>query len=139
MNNTLTTAHVPNPYTFYKLQIEDESIVYAFTTDYNLIYNVYFDFSMYQEYIEDYPNLLTHSYGFGFFNNPFIVDKVQKKTKDGRVSTTIHNIILDFLATQNNNTFLLYHCDFKDKKQAFRHKLFKNIVAPTQSYFYHRI
>lgn len=65
---------------------------------------------------------MQNGYGFGFF-----VDEGEKGTVkkfDERIGDTIIDIAFDFISSQPDNTFLLYHCESNDGKQVHRHKLF---------------
>jgi len=108
----------------YSYYVEDdgEEIVYNFTTT-EATYSVYFRPNEYTKYLESYPHLLRAAYGFGFFQFPHTSGS--KIRPDAKIQYTIDTIILDFFSTQDNNTVLLYHCDYSDGRQDSRSCKFK--------------
>jgi hypothetical protein len=103
---------------------EDGSITYLFATRNNIVYTVYFNLDEYDKYLEKYPILLQKSYGFGFSRNP-----EKPKFKDSTVLPTIHDILLDFITKQDDDTVVLYHCQNNDANtmQAARERMFAKI------------
>jgi hypothetical protein len=110
---------------FYSFTVEslldDDCILYAFKTSSGTLYNVYFRPNEYDKYVDNFPNLLTNYYGFGFFRLSRVVDTPEK---DPKVFITISKIITDFLSTQPLDVILLYHCDHVDGKQGGRERIF---------------
>lgn len=74
---------------------------------------------IYADHLDRFPCLLQNGFGFSFFP-----DKLEPKIFDEKVSITVMKIALDFLSTQDDNVFLLYHCDASDGKQKARHTLY---------------
>ncbi len=109
-------------YNYIKEELED-SYAYLFQTDLNKIYTVSFDSSIYAEFLEAYPSLLQEGYGLSFDFESYGLE-LPKNRFDERVGVTIHAIIAEFLENKGKNTFILYHCQSMDGKQAMRAKLF---------------
>ncbi|WP_145959412.1 DUF6169 family protein [Flavipsychrobacter stenotrophus] len=82
---------------------------------------VYFDPYQYVDHIDNYPALLRLGYGFGFqrmsIPNTFDADPL--------VGKTISRIIFDFIEERSNEVVLLYHCEYIDKKQKGRDRIFQ--------------
>jgi hypothetical protein len=96
--------------------------VYAFNTINGRVISVYFSPDQYVEYVADYPTLLSHGYGFGFY--PTAEPMYNLNAPDEKIKKTIARIIFDFLNTQGEDVVLLYHCDHADEKQALRNRKF---------------
>jgi hypothetical protein len=116
-------------YSFLREELPDFSQVYHFTSHHNLIYNVYFSISDYDQWLEDYPYLLHNGYAFGFF--PLFTLPDNKKRLDESIFLTLCRIIEDFIELHGSDCVLLYHCDHSDNKQAYRNKLFDVWYANT--------
>ncbi|SFD76602.1 hypothetical protein SAMN05518672_103133 [Chitinophaga sp. CF118] len=127
-----------NPYDFISEELE-EGNVYLFYTNLNKLYTVYFDPSEYADYLDKFPFLLSHGFGFGFYFEQ--ISEKTKKGNDDRVLPTIFEIGLDFLNENPTNTILLYHCDSKDKRQTYRHELFEDWykALPPEKVYMHSI
>lgn len=116
-----------NYYTFLHEELPDFSQVYHFTTRLNLIYNVYFSISEYDQWLEKYPYLLQNGYAFGFY--PLFEPADIKRQSDRSIFVTLCKIIEGFFALNGTDCVLLYHCDHTDNKQACRNKLFDGWYA----------
>lgn len=114
---------IDNFYPYILEEDDDDVICYSFITSCGSIYVVYFDPYQYIEHVENYPNLLSSGFGFGF--NRMIRSKTISNI-DILIYHTISKIISDFLESCHPNTVLLYHCDYKDGKQKGRNKIFNN-------------
>ena len=109
-------------YNYIKEELED-SYAYLFSTPLNRIYTVSFDASIYADFLESYPSLLKEGYGLSFHFDSYGIEAT-KVTFDKGVAVTIHEIINDFLESKGKDTFILYHCQSSDGRQAVRASLF---------------
>jgi hypothetical protein len=111
---------------FYAYTIEnteDSEKLYTFYSPRNKrIYAVSFDTYLYQDFLEDFPCLLSKGCSLGFYNIP--TEKPFRQKHDPLASSTIQCIIQDYLQSQGNECVLLYHCDTQDNRQYCRHLLF---------------
>jgi len=110
-------------YSFIKEESDENTVIYTFFTQYQVLYSVYFDAYHYQDKVYEYPYLLHKGYAFGFIKKS--LSKDTKKTQDHLVFPTIYYIILDFLGDKDKDSILLYHCDSKDNKHPYRVRLFQ--------------
>ena len=110
-----------NYYDFAREESIDGSVHYVFTTDFDLVYSVYFNPADFSDYLDDLPTLSKAGCLFGFFP----IDEIDgKKQNDPRISTTVCKIVEDYFATYGTDKVLLFHCDSDDEKQHCRNKLF---------------
>jgi hypothetical protein len=116
-------------YSFLREELPDFSQVYHFTSSHNLVYNVYFSISDYDQWLEYYPYLLHNGYAFGFF--PLFAPPDKKKQLDESIYLTLCQIVEDFFELNGPDCVLLFHCDHADNKQAYRNKLFDIWYART--------
>ena len=79
----------------------------------------------YDHHLDNYPHLFLNGFGFGFFkmSNP-----INPQKEDKLIFATIGQIIFDFMSQQGADVVLLYHCDFKDGRQAVRDRLFQSML-----------
>jgi len=109
-------------YSYIQEEDDQDLISYYFLTDRGDYYYVYFDPYQYDGYIDSYPNLLGLGFGFGFHR----VSKQEGWTADPKIGDTISNIVLHFIRERTNEVVLLYHCEYGDKKQRGRDKIFQD-------------
>jgi hypothetical protein len=110
-----------HPYRLY--DEEDGRTSYVFTSSNGSVYSVSFNSNEYDKYTELYPHLFTYGYSFGFFRMTKPVNRVKE---DELIFSTIEAIVIDFCNKIGNEIVLLYHCDYKDGRQSFRDKLFRD-------------
>lgn len=109
-------------YSYIQEEDDKDVISYSFLTSHGSLYYVYFDPYQYTEHTEKYPNLLNFGYGFGFHR----ISRQKEWVYDSKIGETISKIVFDFIEEYGNRVVLLYHCDFADKKQKGRDKIFHN-------------
>ena len=119
-----------NYYSYVKV-IDDDGVFYQFITKHSIGYTVYFRLYEYSKYVNNFPLLLQKGYSFGLRKQKF--DDSKRNINDIKVFSTIYNIVADFFSDYGKDVILLYHCDFSDKRQAHRNKLFdlweKNVLS----------
>ncbi len=113
-----------NNFYSYILEEDDSDVIsYSFLTSNRSVYYVYFDPYEYVRYTDNYPHLLESGFAFGFQriikgNGPWISDL--------KIGETISRIVIDFIKEHGADVVLLYHCDYSDKKQRGRDKIFND-------------
>ncbi len=112
-------------YDYFKEQIDDGSVVYLFDTGGASFFTVTFDINLYANHLDRFPYLLKNGYGLSIYPEG-------EKISSPKISNTIKAILADFLDTEDKEAFLLYHCDYKDKKQAARNRLFQTWYLETK-------
>ena len=115
-------------YTFSVEEWDSQALGYYFITENNSVYVVFFDSGEYEKWLHNYPNLLENGYALVVHRE---VKGYPLVRKDPKIAVTISKILSDFFK-DNHKAVLLYHCDFADKKQAGRNKLFDDWEASIQ-------
>jgi len=111
---------IPDFYSYTQEEDDGDVISYSFITSNGSLYYVYFDPYQYIKYTDVYPHLLRFGYAFGFQRSV----KGHGWLSDTKIGSTISKIIFDFIQENGNEVVLLYHCDYADKKQKGRDKIF---------------
>lgn len=110
-----------NYYSFERQEGADGSVHYVFSTDFGLIYSVYFNPPDFSEFLNNLPHLSKYGRLFGFCP---VDDMHEKKNQDPQVSNTVCKIVEDYFNSYGNDKVLLYHCDSDDERQDCRFRLF---------------
>jgi hypothetical protein len=108
-------------YSYIQEVDEEDVITYSFATSNNILYSVYFDPYAYSVHVDKYPDLLNLGFTFGFYR----VSSTQEAwVQDPMIGITISKIVFDFIQEYGDDVVLLYHCDYADRKQEGRDKIF---------------
>jgi len=96
----------------YITEESSDSYDYTFYSDQTgRIYTVTFDPTLYSELEDKIPTLIQSGYGVVFYKKQAVEQPKGTIMRDPQVSETIQQIIHDFLASMDNQTFVIYQCE----------------------------